>query len=266
MQISQFTNRDIDTLSQVQPADWPDISPHMSFYARHNWCMPIKISENKELLGIGALIFFRNTAWLAHIIVNEKHRGKGIGSLIVTSLLDIAEERACQTLSLIATDLGYPVYKKFGFNTQESYAVYARQRVMEEHALSDHIIPYDMSYYDELLELDLKASGEPRAQLLDLSLQDVLLFRKGDRLEGAFFPNLGEGMIIAETSEAGVALLKKKCTKAEKLVLPESNSIAIRYLEDSSYKSVKTVARMVKGIPFEWQPQMFYSRIGGNLG
>ncbi len=68
-----------------------------------------------------------NTAWLAHIIVDPEYRKRGIGSLIVCQLLDFLKNSGCETVSLIATELGYSVYKKAGFVEQTEYAFFERE-------------------------------------------------------------------------------------------------------------------------------------------
>ena len=90
--------------------------------------MPVKISIENKIIGIGTGIVFGNTAWLAHIIVNPEFRRRGIGRKIVIELLNIIKNTGCETVSLIATELGCPIYEKAGFIEQTKYAFFEKEK------------------------------------------------------------------------------------------------------------------------------------------
>ncbi len=100
---------DLVEIRNIQPEDWADIIPDIQFYLKSPFCYPIKATIDTEIAGIGTLITFGNTGWLAHIIVGSNYRNKGVGSRIVNELLRKTEENAIETCSLIATELGRPV-------------------------------------------------------------------------------------------------------------------------------------------------------------
>jgi GNAT superfamily N-acetyltransferase len=45
-----------------------------------------------------------------------EHRGRGIATVLFERLLDEARERGYKKISLHATDMGRPIYEKFGFS------------------------------------------------------------------------------------------------------------------------------------------------------
>ena len=53
--------------------------------------------------------------WVGMVLVDEAHRGKGYGGVILDATLRAAHNAGVQTIGLDATDLGRPVYLKRGF-------------------------------------------------------------------------------------------------------------------------------------------------------
>ncbi|MFW9990254.1 MAG: GNAT family N-acetyltransferase [Candidatus Odinarchaeota archaeon] len=52
---------------------------------------------------------------LGYLAVLPEYRGKGVGTEIFRNLLRIADEMGCETKILYTSNLGEPIYKKFGF-------------------------------------------------------------------------------------------------------------------------------------------------------
>ena len=55
------------------------------------------------------------------------YRGRGIGSAITLYAMEAARQRGYATAVLTSTEMGFPVYKKLGFEVQGYYQVYARE-------------------------------------------------------------------------------------------------------------------------------------------
>lgn len=71
-----------------------------------------EIRASYSIVGYGAEI-----AWIGMILVDERYRGMGVGNLAFRSALREADEGKYQTIGLDATDLGEPIYRKWGFET-----------------------------------------------------------------------------------------------------------------------------------------------------
>jgi GNAT superfamily N-acetyltransferase len=127
MQYDKLTYSDIDKISHLQPEGWPEITHAFQFYCNHDFCNPVKMTIDNEIVGIGNSILFDKTAWLAHIIVNSDHRNRGIGYKIVDSLIEDIKTRGIETSLLIATELGEPVYIKAGFHKISDYRYFKRE-------------------------------------------------------------------------------------------------------------------------------------------
>ena len=110
-----ITSIDLDKIKALRPKGWINITSKFEEYMSRDFCYPIKISLDGRIIGLGCSIVFENTAWLAHIIVHEDFRNRGIGQQIVQFLLAHLKSKNIETYLLIATALGEPIYKKARF-------------------------------------------------------------------------------------------------------------------------------------------------------
>ena len=54
-------------------------------------------------------------AHLMNVYTNSQYRGQGVGYQMINRLINEAKERGITEISLDATELGRPLYKKCGF-------------------------------------------------------------------------------------------------------------------------------------------------------
>jgi len=266
MRFEKITLDDLEHLGPLQPPDWNGIVPAFRNYLEQPFCFSVKTTVNGEIAGIGAAIIMEGTGWLAHIIVHPGHRGRGIGGAVTRRLMEIAGEQNCRTISLIATDLGRPVYLKEGFADQEDYLFFERETPLGETSVSKQIRTYTETDRLAVMELDGKLSGEFRGRLLDKKMTGACLHFDQGRLDGYYLPELGEGLVMADNQGAGLELLRLKLSKAIKNVLPAGNKAGVAFMLNNGYRETKRAKRMVWGERFPWNPVHMFGRIAGNLG
>ena len=266
MQFETITTSDLDKLRNLQPQDWADIIPDIEYYIKSSICNPMKAIVNDTVAGTGTSIVFDKTAWIAHIIVDREFRNKGIGYKIVSNLIENLKSKSIETCSLIATDLGKPLYLKTGFRIVGEYSFLQREKPWENYPVSENIISYTDEYRNEIYELDKKISGESREKLLTDFLANSLLYVEKNKLLGYYLPNLKEGLIFADSDEAGLELMKLKYSRVDKAVLPSDNTVGIKFLIQNGFVETKKASRMIYGKDIDWIPTKVFNRIGGNLG
>jgi len=266
MQFETVTSSDLDEIKNLQPQDWPDIIPEFKFYIQSSFCSPIKTKINNRIVGIGASIVFENTSWIAHIIVDSDYRNKGIGAQIVNELLDALKRDSVATCSLIATELGKPVYLKAGFRIVSEYLFFQREKQWIECPVSENVILYEEKYRAMIYELDHKISGEKRELLLTDYLSNSLVYVENNKVLGYYMPDLKEGLIYADTNEAGLELMKLKYSKVDKAVLPSDNIAGVAFLQQNGFVETRKGTRMILGKDLDWNPGKMFGRIGGNFG
>ncbi len=266
MKTDPLLHDDLSVIKTLQPADWDDITVPHEWYLSSPNCFPFKLTENGFMAGIGTIILHEDTAWLAHIIVHEKYRGRGLGTLVTRSLVEQINLSAYQTIYLIATDLGYPVYRKLGFEVEQVYGVFTPVSPIEGAERSPNIFPLAQTDIAQLLHLDKQISGEDRQHMLHPHLSEALVYKSGKPVEGAYFPTLANGLIIAENPAAGIALMKLRMQTKAFAVCPLENKSAVDFLVASSFSQVKTTRRMRLGKERQWLPTGLYNRISGQVG
>lgn len=266
MKISQLESRDIDGLKMMQPETWSDIRLYFYFYCRSGHCDPIKITENGEIVAVGTSIRHTDSAWLAHIIVHPDHRSKGLGNLLASSLIDRLDRSVISTIYLDATDMGYPVYKKLGFEVETVY-IHLDGKLTDQYLLDPScVIPFDEKYREEILALDRSISQEDRSWLLAEHLNFAILYVVSGKLQGAYFPTLLDSFIIASNNVAGTELMKIRMRTKDKARFPAGNQAATDFLTGNGYTEAGTSRRMLLGKKRDWNPEGIFGRISGGLG
>lgn len=267
MLFERVTQKDIYQIATLQPDGWTDITTEFQFFINNRFCNPIKMIVDNEFIGVGNAVIFKDTAWLAHIVVGSKYRNRGFGFQIVKHLLNDLKDKSINSISLIASPFGEPVYKKFGFKTVSNYIYLERRNPWIEKKPSDRIVPYESKFYSDIIRLDNLISREEREPLLKQFLGDSFVYAEDEGISGFYLPSLGEGQLFATTTEAGIALMSMKYANVDTAVIPESNQIGLTFLKQNGFFESETKGkRMVLGKKINWQPDKFFSRISGDYG
>lgn len=266
MEIHVLEHSDLALIAELQPNGWPDMLPAISYYVQSPNCFPVKLIYQNKIIGIGTTIINNNTAWLAHIIIHPDFRNEGFGRFITQKLVKSLFEKNIETIYLLATELGLPVYEKIGFLVETEYLFFKDFKSDKSIGVSNNIVPFIDEYKSQILALDYNASGENRIQLIEPNLTECFVYLNGEIVEGFYLPTLGEGMIVANSNIAGIELMKLRMTTKDNIAFPIENKEAADFLHQNNYKEYKTAKRMRLGIKRAWQPQNIYNRIGGNLG
>jgi N-acetylglutamate synthase-like GNAT family acetyltransferase len=261
--IRPCTPGDLPKIHHLQPEGWEDITPWFRFYCNHSFCYPVVVEHNQSIIGIGTAISNGNSGWVAQIVVDHNHRGKGIGYEITGHLIKSLRSTGAGTIHLIATEMGFPLYKKMGFQTITEYAFF-RGTLKKGYHPHYNIRPFQITDLSRITDLDQSMSGENRMQMLDKFSANILVFEKNKEITGYFYQDFGEGMIIATNKEAGIELLKMKLQSGKiKTVIPVENKHCITFLKKIGFEHYNSAKRMILGENFKWKPECIYSRAGG---
>jgi hypothetical protein len=266
VEVQTLNHTDLNLLSDLQPDGWQSITPSFDFYTRSSFCFPVKIISDDKIAGIGTTIIHHDVAWLAHIIVHKDYRRKGIGKLITETLVDSLKSKNCETIYLLATDLGAPVYEKVGFETETEYLFFKDIKLAKDLPISIMIEPYTQEFNQQIAEIDRINSGEDRMFHFEDHLQNGFVYREDAIIKGFYLPTFGDGLIIANDSSAGLELLKLHLKSNERIYFPKDNLVATNYLYENGFKETSAVKRMRLGKKRDVSLKNIYNRIGGNLG
>ncbi|WP_281635303.1 GNAT family N-acetyltransferase [Flavobacterium marginilacus] len=267
MTIETLNNSDVGLLDELQPSGWGTILPAHEFYTTNtDFCSSIRINIDTKIVGIGTTIIHNDIAWLGHIIVHPEYRNQGIGQLITQSLIKDSKAKKCNTIYLIATDLGAPVYIKSGFETETEYLFFKNIKAEKSWRISSNIVPFHPDHKTEIEAIDKFTSGEDRIFHLEKHLQEGFVYHNNSVVEGFYLPAFGEGLILSKTKEAGIELMKMRFTNHDNACFPKDNIHAVDFLYKYGYKEFKTAKRMRLGKKRDLNFSNIYNRIGGNIG
>lgn len=264
MDIKPLEQSDVPLVFELQPPGW-EIMSVIDFYTKADFCFPIKVTLDDKIIGIGTTILHKDVAWLAHIIVHDQFRNKGAGRLITQTLIDRADAERCETIYLLATEMGEPVYTKLGFEAETEYVSFKGEKIAGE-AGDDNIASYKSEYADQISKLDRQISGEERWFHLEPHLSDGFVYLHDHNVTGYYLPAFGDGLIVAIDPAAGEALMKLRMTTKDFTVFPAENVLATAFMAKYNFNFFRTQKRMRLGKQRDWQPANIYNRIGGNLG
>lgn len=267
--IQPLQSSDLEQIPCFQPPGWNDVAALFRLHFGWDYFYPVKAMLNGEMVGIGELMLTPNTAWLGNIVVQPEFRERGIGKLLTQHLLDEARKRDKKLQLLLATIEGAPLYEKLDFQIQGAYHFFKKQPEFKGlQDISNNTYLYREDYFEAILELDARATGEDRSDILRRFLSTSHLYLNDNQaLEGFYMPALGDGLIVATTPTAGRSLLRLREMQGKFFItIPTQSEDALAFIHKNGYTSYRKAIFMRNGKMKTWQPEMIYSRVGGYLG
>jgi predicted N-acetyltransferase YhbS len=200
------------------------------------------------IVGTGASVGFGPTGWIGGIAVRPEARGARLGQALTEAVIDALGPR--ETLLLLASEAGRPIYERLGFEVEERYAVFWGP----SHAVPslDGLRRLTAADREEVLALDTRVTGESRALAVDVALEGAVA--TPDLSAVAFNPPWPALPIVARDPAAGAALLRALVAPGLRLAVPEANRAAVRTLRALGCTPGNDVVRMRRGAPVAWRP------------
>ncbi|MEL6639135.1 MAG: GNAT family N-acetyltransferase [Bacteroidota bacterium] len=264
-----MTEDRLPQIAALQPPGWTN--PVSDLYRRHwpyDYFRPLQITRDQNLVGIGQLIVLPTTAWLGNIIVAPKYRRRGLGRKLTRALLDVAEQTGVATTYLLATPDGEALYADLGFRSVDHYVFYVHPKPPQHYTPAPQVRDYQPAQVKALRDMDRRATGEDRWPVLRHFLAGARAYWEADQVRGFYLPQMGDGLVLAETEVAGTELLQERAWRTGKphVIVPAANRTAARFLAGEGYAITRRASLMHRGPLKRWEPQEIYGRIGGYLG
>lgn len=238
---------------------------------------------------IGTIVAARSNrvAWIAMLLVDERHRGKGIGSYMLKAVIHDLELQGARTIRLDATPQGQPLYERLGFHAD--YEIYRMEGRQRRYARSNIDIPVFSAESNErhslftslsrIIELDHRITGEDRSRLLTYlaSANETQWYWIFDQNSlggfcvvrpGAISPFIGP--LIAEKDWIAVALLAQATRglhdKSILLDVPHIHSSNPGWNGSLDLVPLRSFVRMYRGEQVVSQPRSIWSTSGPEFG
>lgn len=215
------------------------------------------VAELDELaVGTTTTCVLGHVAWIAMVLVDVKHRRRGVGTHLLSHALDYLDSRRVPTVRLDATPAGRPVYEKLGFRPEYELARY--EGIASRCEGSPIVVETTSETYKDIIELDRKMTGTDREKMLTKLIDefpDDLRVLMGLGVEGYVMVRPGANAIHVGPCVAGIetgsALLSDalhRCRgKAVFVDVPRDNVAAVKLVESAGLRIQRCFMRMCRG-------------------
>ncbi len=200
------------------------------------------------IVGTGASVGFGPTGWIGGIAVAPSARGARLGQALTEAVIEALGPR--ETLLLLASDAGRPIYERLGFEVEERYRVFWSPAGSVPSL--EGLRRLTAADRDAVAALDARVTGEARSLAVDCGLEGA--FATPDLSAVAFRPPWPALPIVASDPDAGATLLRALVSPGLRLAVPESNAAAVETLRALGCTPGNDVVRMRRGAPVSWRP------------
>jgi GNAT superfamily N-acetyltransferase len=275
-EIRAMTPADVDAAVALALAQgWRDRRHFYAVVLRTPSCQPLVGTIDGRVVATGLATASGAVGWLGAVVVDEPMRGRGYGRAMTEELCRRLRGAGCQTLSLVATDAGRPLYERLGFRLVTHYHEMDADHLSREPeppagARLRPMMPEDLP---GLLELDRLATAEDRhAVLAELAKAGGWVLDDATGLRGFLLPSdRAFAAIVAPGFEDGLCLLDlhRHLAPPDGLAragIPGENVAGWRELEARGWRPNWLAPRMLLGPDVPWRPGWIWGQINSAMG
>jgi GNAT superfamily N-acetyltransferase len=219
---------------------------------------------------------FGSIGWIAMVLVDERVRGRGIGSALMRHALAYLDERAVLTVRLDATPLGQQVYERLGFVSD--YPLVRYEGVLPAREPAAEVEPVCSNDLNAICEIDRGVTGTDRSRMLIRLFEEkperFTMVRRGEKCLGflALRPGaaaLQVGPCIASPLPAPL-LFADACNRYRDqrayVDVPTGNHTAISLAESLGLTVQRRLMRMHRGQVIAERIPMLWASSGPEMG
>jgi GNAT superfamily N-acetyltransferase len=232
--------------------------------------------------GTAVACLLGEVAWLAMVLVETEMRGRGIGTALLRQAISFSEQAGARCSRLDATQLGQPLYARFGFLPEYEVTRYSgvlppAAEIMRQEVTSCVLQPSSTDFV-ELCELDRSVLGTDRRKFLHRLFHEhpdeVQVAKAAGKITGYGFVRPGSealqiGPCVA-TGHAGASLLadaaRRHAGEMAFLDIPRVNAPATRFAESLGLSVQRTFVRMCRGDRMSDDLARLWTSSGPELG
>jgi GNAT superfamily N-acetyltransferase len=217
---------------------------------------------NSERVGIVTTVSFGRVGWIGNLIVDESHRKKGAGSLLVKHAVKYLTDKNVETVGLYAYNDKVPFYRTLGFEYDSEFVVlkgkgFSSPAVgnLREARTEDiqKIINYDHSCFGVSRTKSLEPILLDQDNLCYMSIENARI--SGYAVAKAYGKTAELGPLVCRQGQNDIAINLLKATinrlkgSEVSMCLPKKESLILDMLMQSGFSENFRVARMFFGHP-----------------
>ena len=252
--IRRATADDLDAFVEVMSIAFGTVNARPTV---HTWVSTqpdghlLVAERDGRIVATGAGFGFGPTGWIGAIAVRPEARGERLGQRMTEAAIAALGPR--ETLMLLASPAGRPIYDRLGFEPEGPYRVFFGPAHAKP-SVPDGVREATAADRGGIRMLDALATGEDRGPALDASLDGALVADGGFALR----PPFPARPVIATDPDAGRALLTATIAPGIRLAAPHANTDAVQALLAHGCEERHGVERMRRGAPVAWRPELVW--------
>ena len=243
----------------------------------HARCLVV-VDDRDRIVGVGSGIAYGQLGFVGNMVVDAAHRRRGIGSVILGSVVDFLHSRGVVRLELYATQDGRPLYAGHGFESAGPSTMVRVARGFDGEDTRVRLADAGHGVAAELIAYDTPRFGGNRGMLLRAMLGDgdrpLVLAMVHARIAGYGWirPEAARvGPLLADTPEIAIALIRDALDRmpdAEALALnlPAGNRGGAERLGALGATLEPWDGRMARGPRIPRREETVYANVVGALG
>jgi len=126
--------------------------------------------DDSDRVGIATAVSFSNLGWFGNLIVDEKKRNRGGGTLLVKHALEYLTEKNVETVGLYAYVEKIPFYRRLGFECDSEFIVLKGKGFSSP--VSADVRKAEKQELAEIIAFDQSCFGASRRKMLEPILMD----------------------------------------------------------------------------------------------
>ena len=220
------------------------------------------VEENGKIVGLGGIFFFGDISFIGYMAVLPEIRYKGLGTSLFSNLIIIGKLNGCKTFLLYASELGQPIYHKYGFRTKygtKEYNLPTKPLVLQKTHKNVHqtdIIP------NWAASIDKTTIGFDRSQFIQLKINHGSILITIDKEGFALISNSLLGPVISKNIDAAVSLINEGIKLgANHIIIPKHSQFPSRIFElaNLTERNSESNLKMVYGREITQKLDQFYA-------
>ena len=165
--------------------------------------------EDGKIIGLGGIFFFGNVCSIGYMAVLPEVRCKGLGTDIFRNLVKIGKSKGCKTFMLYASELGEPIYHKFGFRSKYVTSVYNLPNKPSVLQKTDKKIDRTDFFPNWAALIDKNTMGFDRSEFLQLKINHGSILLTGDKEGFGLVSGSRLGPVISKNIHTSVSLINE---------------------------------------------------------
>ena len=188
--------------------------------------------EDGKIIGLGGIFFFGDTCSIGYMAVLPEVRSKGLGTSIFNNLVKIVKMKGCKTFMLYASELGAPIYQKFGFRSNYRTTAYDLPSQLHESQKLNENVNVLKKFPEWAANIERVAIGFDRREFLRIKLSHGSKLIIVEKEGYALISGLRLGPLIAKNLHTAVEIIKMGILLgANNIIFPKHSKFSHRLFD-----------------------------------